>query len=145
MRASINERRDLIDLAENDFRTIIRYQPNNATALNALGYTLADRTTRYDEALELIEKALQLEPNNAAIIDSMGWVQFRLGNYEEAILRLREALKALPDPEVASHLGEVLWTVGEKAEAQDVWTDGMALDPSSDLIPDTMKRLNATP
>ena len=144
-RASINEQRDMIDLAENDFRTIIRYQPNNATALNALGYTLADRTTRYEEALELIEKALQLEPNNGAIIDSMGWVQFRLGNYDEAILRLREALKVLPDPEIASHLGEVLWTVGDKEEAQQIWTEGMALDPSSDLIPDTMKRLNAKP
>ena len=75
----------------------------------------------------------------------MGWVQFRLGNYDEAILRLREALKVLPDPEIASHLGEVLWTVGDKEEAQQIWTEGMALDPSSDLIPDTMKRLNAKP
>lgn len=141
-RATINEQRDMIDLAENDFRTIIRYQPNNATALNALGYTLADRTNRYHEALELIEKALNIEPNNAAIIDSMGWVQYRLGNYQEAILRLREALKALPDPEIAAHLGEVLWSAGEKEEARQVWTDGMSLDPSSDLIPDTLKRLN---
>ena len=144
-RASINEQRDMIDLAESDFRTIIRYQPNNATALNALGYTLADRTNRYQEALELIQKALDIEPNNAAIIDSMGWVQYRLGNFDEAILRLREALKSFPDPEIASHLGEVLWAAGDKEEAQKVWGEGMALDPSSDLIPDTMKRLNAKP
>lgn len=144
-RASINEQRDMIELAEEDFRAIIRYQPNNATALNALGYTLADRTDRYDEALVLIEKALQIEPNNAAIIDSMGWVQFRLGNFEEAELRLREALKAMPDPEIAAHLGEVLWEMGDKQEARKVWSDGMALDPASNLIPDTMKRLDVQP
>lgn len=144
-RATINEQRNMIELAEQDFRAIIRYQPNNATALNALGYTLADRTERYEEALVLIQQALAIEPNNGAIIDSMGWVQYRLGNYEEAILRLREALKALPDPEVASHLGEVLWVSGEREEAQRIWSDGMALDPSSDLIPTTMQRLDANP
>ncbi len=144
-RATINEQRDMIDLAENDFRTIIRYQPNNATALNALGYTLADRTQRYEEALVLIQQALEIEPNNAAIIDSMGWVQFRLGNYEEAILRLREALKALPDPEIAAHLGEVLWTTGDKEQAQQIWSEGLELDPSSDIIPSTIKRLESGP
>ncbi len=144
-RATINEQRDMINLAENDFRTIIRYQPNNATALNALGYTLADRTQRYEEALVLIQQALEIEPNNAAIIDSMGWVQFRLGNYEEAILRLREALKALPDPEIAAHLGEVLWTTGDKEQAQQIWSEGLELDPSSDIIPSTIKRLESGP
>ena len=88
---------------------------------------------------------IEIEPNNAAIIDSMGWVQFRLGNYEEAILRLREALKALPDPEIAAHLGEVLWTTGDKEQAQQFWSEGLELDPSSDIIPSTIKRLESGP
>lgn len=142
-RAMINEQRDMIELTENDLRTVIKYQPNNAAALNALGYTLADRTDRYQEAYELIDQALSIEPNDPSIIDSMGWVQYRLGNYEEALLRLREAMKAFPDHEIAAHLGEVLWVMGETEEARAVWSQGLELNPDSDIIPSVMQRLEA--
>jgi len=141
-RAMINEQRDLLELTESDLRTIIKYEPNNATALNALGYTLADRTNRYGEALELIEQALKIKPNDPAIIDSMGWVQYRLGNYEEAIIRLRQALKSFPDPEIAAHLGEVLWANGERDEARSVWQRGLNMETGNpDIIRDTLQRL----
>ncbi|UTA47473.1 tetratricopeptide repeat protein [Simiduia sp. 21SJ11W-1] len=144
-RALVNERRDMIDLAERDLRRVIRFEPNNATALNALGYTLADRTERYQEAYELIKQAHLLKPDDAAIIDSLGWVQYRLGNYAEAILRLREALKLYPDPEIAAHLGEVLWVTGQQQEALEVWQAGIELNPRNSIIPNAMKRLGAEP
>ena len=143
-RAMIHEKLDYITGLEQDLRTIIKYDPNNATALNALGYTLADRTKRYQEAYQLIAKALQIKPNDAAIIDSMGWVQYKLGNFEEAVLRLRQAMSAYPDHEVAAHLGEVLWVIGEHEEAHSAWQQGLELNPSSEIIPATMNRLQAT-
>lgn len=142
-RAMINEQRDLIQLTENDLRTIIKYQPNNAAALNALGYTLADRTNRYEEAHQLISQALAIQPDDPAIMDSMGWVQYRLGNYEEALLRLREAMQAFPDHEIAAHLGEVLWVTGQIEEARSVWARGLELNPDSDIISRVMRRLEA--
>lgn len=142
-RALVNEQRDRIDLTEQDLRNILKYHPNNAAALNALGYTLADRTDRYEEAYELISRALSIEPNDPAIMDSMGWVQYRLGNYEEALLRLREAMKAFPDPEIAAHLGEVLWVMGDTEQARATWTKGMELNPNNDIIPRVIKRLEA--
>ncbi len=141
-RAMVNEQLDRIGGLERDLRTILTYDPNNATALNALGYTLADRTDRYDEALELISQALQLKPDDPAIIDSMGWVQYRLGNYEEAVLRLREAMKAFPDHEIAAHLGEVLWVSGDKRAAEEAWQEGLKLTPNSRIIPSVIDRLN---
>jgi tetratricopeptide (TPR) repeat protein len=142
-RAMINEHRDMIQLTENDLRTIIKYHPNNAAALNALGYTLADHTDRYEEAYALIHQALSIEPNDPSIIDSMGWVHYRLGNYDEALLRLREAMKAFPDHEIAAHLGEVLWVTGETDEARAVWSQGLELNPNSAIIPSVMQRLEA--
>lgn len=144
-RAMVNEQLDLISGLETDLRTILKYDPNNATALNALGYTLADRTDRYDEALQLISQALQLKPDDPAIIDSMGWVQYRLGNYDEAVLRLREAMRAFPDHEIAAHLGEVLWVSGDKAGAQQVWQEGLKLTPNSRIIPSVIDRLDPKP
>lgn len=144
-RAMVNEQLDLLGALETDLRAILKYDPNNATALNALGYTLADRTDRYDEALQLISQALQLKPDDPAIIDSMGWVQYRLGNYDEAVLRLREAMKAFPDHEIAAHLGEVLWVSGDKAAAQEVWQEGLKLTPNSRIIPSVIDRLNPKP
>lgn len=140
-RAMVNEQRDMIQLTERDLRTIIRYQPNNAAALNALGYTLADRTDRYEEAYELINQALNISPDDPSIIDSMGWVQYRLGNHEEALLRLREAMKAFPDHEIAAHLGEVLWVTGETEEARSVWFRGLELNPDSGIIQRVIQRL----
>ncbi len=140
-RAMIYERKGQIDKLEADLRAILEEDPDNATALNALGYTLADRTDRYEEALILIERALQLQPDEAAILDSLGWVHYRLGNYDEALLRLREALRAMPDPEVAAHLGEVLWATGQKKEAQVIWQQGLELQPGSPVILRTIERL----
>ncbi|GAB3092657.1 tetratricopeptide repeat protein [Aestuariicella hydrocarbonica] len=143
-RAMVSEQLDMIDVLESDLRSIIQQDPNNATALNALGYTLADRTDRYSEAHDLISQALQLKPDDPAIIDSMGWVQYRLGNMKEALLRLREAMKAFPDHEIAAHLGEVLWMNGEHDEAEKVWAEGMRLEPSSRVIPAVMDRLKSS-
>ncbi|WP_460225234.1 tetratricopeptide repeat protein [Aurantivibrio infirmus] len=140
-RAMINEDRDFLELAEEDLRQVLKYQPNNANALNALGYTLADRTDRFEEAYDLITQALNIEPSNPAILDSMGWVQYRLGNYEEAELRLREALKAFPDDEIAAHLGEVLWVTGETEQAEIIWQQGLEINPDSKIIPNVMQRL----
>ncbi|MCW8194927.1 tetratricopeptide repeat protein [Proteobacteria bacterium 005FR1] len=142
-RAMINEQRDMIELTESDLRTIIKYQPNNPMALNALGYTLADRTNRYEEAYHLISQAMNIDPQDPAIIDSMGWVQYRLGNYQEAVLRLREAMAAFPDHEIAAHLGEVLWVMGQTKEARKVWAEGLELRPDSDVIQGVMRRLEA--
>ena len=144
-RAMINEEQNELARMEEDLRTIIENDKENATALNALGYTLANRTTRFHEAYELINQALSLRPDDPAIIDSMGWVQYRLGNYVEAIARLREAMKAFPDHEVAAHLGEVLWVTGAKEEAHEVWNKGLELTPDSDIISETIERLNAQP
>ncbi|GAB2197209.1 tetratricopeptide repeat protein [Sessilibacter sp. MAH4] len=140
-RAMANEQRDLIHLTEEDLRTILQYDSNNVTALNALGYTLADRTDRYSEAYELIKSALELNPQDPAIVDSMGWVQYKLGNYQNAIEYLRKAMAAFPDHEVAAHLGEVLWVTGETEEAQTIWNKGLELNPNSDIIPGVMKKL----
>lgn len=142
-RAMVNEQLDRFDDMEDDLRLILKTDPDNATALNALGYTLADRTTRYDEAYVLISQALQLKPDDPAILDSMGWVQYRLGNYPEAILRLQEAMKAYPDHEIAAHLGEVLWVSGQKDEAEEIWEEGLKLKPDSRIITDVMNRLKA--
>lgn len=142
-RAMINEQLDRLDRLETDLKTILQYDPDNATALNALGYTLADRTDRYPEALQLITKALQLKPEDPAIMDSMGWVQYRMGNYQTAIEYLRQAMKAYPDAEIAAHLGEVLWVSGAQEQARNAWSQGLRLDPDSGIILDTMERLNA--
>lgn len=92
----------------------------NAQALNALGYTLADRTDRYQEALGYIEQALALLPDDAAVLDSMGWVQFRLGDFTKALEFLRRAYQLNPDPEIAAHLSEVLWAAGQRDEAKNL-------------------------
>ncbi len=110
-----------LDILERDLRALLKIEPNNAEALNALGYTLADQTDRYEEALQLIEKALALQPNDPAILDSMGWVQYRLGHLEVAKEYLERALDGLQDGEIAAHLGEVLWALGEREAAWQVW------------------------
>ncbi len=141
-RAMLFTFQDRIDLAEQDLKQIIALDPNNVAALNALGYTLADRTDRLEEAYGYIQQALAMEPNDAAILDSMGWVNFRLGNHREALTYLRKAIAMTPDHEIASHLGEVLWVTGAKEEAQQVWQEGLQLNPSSHVIRETLNRLN---
>lgn len=133
------------DLAggERDLRTIIAADPDSADALNALGYTLADRTDRLVEANELIERALKIKPDEPAILDSHGWVQFRLGNLDQAIELLRQAFAKQPDGEVAAHLGEALWTRGDKAEARRIWEQGKEKDAEDKVLAETIKRLTS--
>ncbi|MCY7354384.1 MAG: tetratricopeptide repeat protein [Lysobacter sp.] len=130
-RALAWERRDMIDRAEADFRKILVAEPDNVAALNALGYTLADRTTRFTEALELIDRARVAEPGSSAIIDSYGWVLYRLGRNKEALVELRRAFALDKDPEIGAHLGEVLWVTGNKDEARKYFEEARKLDPEN--------------
>src|SRR5690606_36312391 len=113
-------------------------------AINALGYTLADRTDRYDEALVLIEQAYQLNPDDAAILDSLGWVNYRLGNLDEAEAQLRKAYERFPDHEIAAHLGEVLWSSGKQRAARTVWTEALKQQPDSEVLQEAIKRLTGS-
>ena len=128
---------------EEDLGAIIAREPDNAMALNALGYTLADRNQRLDEALVLIKRAAALDPSDPAIQDSLGWVYYRLGDLDRAEALLRDAYAAYPDQEVAAHLGEVLWRQGKEREARRVWREALEHSPDSQLIPATRDRLEA--
>lgn len=130
-RAIMWERQDEIARAEADFRRILVIEPDNVATLNALGYTLADRTTRYREALELIDRARVADPGNAAITDSYGWVLFKLGRRAEALDYLRRAYALQKDPDIASHLGQVLWVLGQKDEARKYFDEARKLDPGN--------------
>ena len=127
--------------SERDLMQIILMQPEDSRALNHLGYMLADQTTRYEEALELIERAIAISPEDPAIIDSLGWALYKVGRYEEALVQMRRAFAAFPDDEVASHLGEVLWAMERFDEAMRVWQDALETDPESPLIAEAMERL----
>ncbi len=129
--------------SERDLRQIIRLLPEDSRALNHLGYMLADQTSRYQEALELIERAIAISPDDPAIIDSLGWALYKVGRYEEALQNMRRAFAAFPDDEVASHLGEVLWALGRKEEAMQVWQDALETEPDSLLIKEAMARLQS--
>jgi len=144
-RSMLYERQGNLVLAEEDLRSILLREPDNATALNALGYTLANRTDRYREAQELIGRALAISPNEPAILDSMGWVKYRLGEYGEALEYLQQAYSAFPDPEVAAHLGEVLWIMGDAKGARTVWDQALEKNPEHEIILEAMQRLGATP
>lgn len=132
-----------LDVLEQDLLRVIDIDPGNADAMNALGYTLADQTDRHDEALVLIERALEIKPNEAAFIDSLGWVQYRLENYKDAVTNLRKALSLFDNDEVAAHLGEVLWVSGEQQEARNVWQKALDARPDSDILKRVIKRFVA--
>ena len=132
-----------LDVLEQDLLRVIEIDPGNADAMNALGYTLADQTDRHDEALVLIERALEIKPNEAAFIDSLGWVQYRLENYKDAVTNLRKALSLFDNDEVAAHLGEVLWVSGEQQEARKVWQKALDARPDSDILKRVIKRFVA--
>ena len=132
-------------LMERDLRAIISNDPDNATALNALGYTLANRTERYTEAHELVSRALALQPDEPAILDSMGWVLYRQGQYDEALEYLTRAYAEYPDPEVAAHLGEVLWVSGNTEAATRVWRGALLRDPEHKVLLATLERLGVAP
>ena len=134
-----------LELAESDLRQIISVEPENAAAINALGYTLADLTDRYDEAELLILKAYELEPDDASIIDSMGWISYRRGRLKEAEGYLREAWKTMRNAEIAAHLGEVLWAEGQKDEARSLWKLGIEMDDDNEVLIETMRRFGELP
>jgi tetratricopeptide (TPR) repeat protein len=129
-----------LDILETDLQAILVQDPLNADALNALGYTLADKTDRLQEALGYIQQALDLKPEAPAILDSMGWVQYRLGNHIEALRYLQHAMDLMPDAEIASHLGEVLWVTGKRDEALKVWREALKRNPHSKSLLETMRR-----
>lgn len=142
-RALMWERQDDIARAEADLRRILVAEPENVAALNALGYTLADRTTRYAEALELIDRARVAEPDNAAIVDSYGWVLYRLGRYEEALVELQRAWRLMRDPEIGAHVAEVLWVLGRRDEAREYFEKARELDPENRSLIRALRKTGA--
>ena len=130
------------EVLESSMRSVIRVRPDNAQAYNALGYTLADRNERLDEAKALIEKANALSPDDASILDSLGWVQYRLGDNSEALVHLERAYKLRNDAEIAVHLGEVLWVSGRPADAERAWREASAKEPQNAALKQTLARFN---
>lgn len=122
-------------------RKVIELKPDHHHAYNALGYSLAERNVRLPEAKALIQKALDIAPGEPFITDSLGWVEYRIGNREEALRLLRGAYQSRPDPEIAAHLGEVLWVSGQRDEARKVWREARSRDSSNDVLRETLARL----
>ena len=139
-RAMAAERIDKIDVLEADLRRVIRMKPDYAHAYNALGYTLAEKTGRLKEAKDLIEKAYKLSPDDPFIIDSLGWVHYRMGEVEEALKHLHTAYSARPDPEIAAHLGEVLWKSGQHDAAQKIWRAALSENPNHETLLAVMQK-----
>lgn len=139
-RAMLAEKMGRIDLLERNLRAILEDDPTHVQALNALGYTLADRTDRYEEARDYIQRALKQRPDDYYILDSMGWVLYRLGRLDEAVEYLRRAASLSDDVEVAAHLGEVLWVAGRKEEAREVWDNALEHTPDDQRLLEVIKR-----
>ncbi|MEH6356455.1 MAG: tetratricopeptide repeat protein [Marinobacter sp.] len=131
--------------AVQDLEQIVRDDANNAVALNALGYILIIRTERLFEARLLIERALELEPENPAILDSMGWLLYREGKLQQALEYLSRAWTAFPDPEIAAHYGEVLWMTGADEQARIIWEQGLKQDPQHEVLLETIERVGSQP
>ncbi len=143
-RAMLAEQQGDLALLESDLKAIIANEPDNSTAINALGYTLANRTQRYEEAYALISRAMALQPGEPAILDSMGWILYRMNRVDEALNYLTRAYAKLPDPEVAAHLGEVLWVSGDTENALTVWQAELLKDPGNAILTETLERLQVT-
>ena len=141
--AMMAEKVERLDAMETLLRRVITLKPDHAHAYNALGYSLADRNLRLPEAKALIERALQLTPGDPFITDSLGWVEFRLGNRDEAARLLRQAYQSRPDAEIGAHLGEVLWAMGQRDEARRVWAEASGRDAGNDVLRETLVRLKA--
>ncbi len=124
--AMVAEKLNRLDEMERLLRRVIELKPDNQNAYNALGYSLADRKVRLEEARTLIQKAVQLAPDDPFIADSLGWVEYRLGNTTEAMRILEDAYKRRPDPEIGAHLGEVLWAAGQRDRAMSIWKGSVA-------------------
>jgi tetratricopeptide (TPR) repeat protein len=131
-----------LDEMEKLLRSVIAAKPDYHHAYNALGYSLADRKLRLDEARQLVKKALEFAPDDPFIVDSLGWVEFRSGNADEARRLLQTAFQNRPDAEIAAHLGEVLWSLRQTAQAKDVWSQGMRLNPNNETLLETIQRLS---
>ena len=144
-RSMFNEKLGKLDAMEQDLRTIINQDKTNAVALNALGYILANHSERLDEARDLINQALTIRPGDPAILDSLGWVEFRRGNVAKAIELLTKAYQSFPDHEVAAHLGEALWANNQQQQALIIWRLGLKRSPDSLFITETMQRLDISP
>ena len=138
------ERLNKLDIAEQSLRRLIAVRPRHAHAYNALGYSLADRNIRLEEAQAYIEKALELAPEDPHIIDSMGWVRYRRGDLAGALMYLQKAYQLQADPEIAIHLGEVLWKLDRKDEAIALWRQAQKTEPANQLLRDTLNRLAVT-
>jgi tetratricopeptide (TPR) repeat protein len=139
-RAMAAERLSRLDVMEQDLRRLISIKPDHAHAYNALGYTLVDRTQRLTEAIQLLEQALKLAPDDPFILDSMGWAQYRAGRNEQALDYLRKAYSGRPDPEIAAHLGEVMWVMGNRDEARSVWQSSLRDHPKSEVLIEVISR-----
>ena len=140
-RALVAERIDRLDVLELDLKKILAQHPDDVSALNALGYTLADRTPRYLEAQKYLEKALSLEPDEAVIIDSYGWLQYRLKNLDVALDYLQRAYSLQQENEIAAHLIEVLWGLGRKDEARKLFDQVIKIAPNDEYLLDVQKRI----
>ncbi len=139
--AMMAEKVNKLDVLEADLRRVIQIKPDEAQAYNALGYTLADRTQRLDEAVVLLDKALTFAPDDPFILDSMGWAQYRKGDFERARSYLERAFKARPDPEIAAHLGEVMWAHGQRDDASNLWQTSLKTHPQNEVLLETLHRL----
>ena len=139
-RALVAERLDKREMFEADLQKVITAQPDNGYALNALGYFLVDRNERLDEAEKYLTRAIELQPSDPAIIDSVGWLYYRQKRYDEAIEMLRKAYDILPDAEIAAHLGEVLWVTGDEASATQVWEEALQTSPDDDVLNEVMQK-----
>ncbi len=140
--AMLAEKLDRLDVAEARLKRLIELKPDDPQALNALGYTLVDRTARIEEGRALIEKALKLSPDDPFILDSMGWALFKLGRYDDAVVYLGRAYAGRPDAEIAAHLGEVLWVKGERDRAKEIWAAQLKDAPDHPVLLETMRRLS---
>ena len=141
-RALTAEKLGKIELAVKDLESVVKREPENAQALNALGYTLVDKTKQLERGLGYIKKALKLEPDDPAIHDSIGWAYYRLGQYDKALKYLRSAFEKIKDAEIAAHLGEVLWVAGEREAAQDVWNAALQQTPNDDFLLNVMQKFS---
>ena len=138
-RAMAAEKIGKLDILEKDLRKLIQLKPDHAHAHNALGYSFAEHSNRLPEALELIEKAVKLSPEDPYIIDSLGWVHYRMGNLSKGVIYLKQAFVIKPDPEIAAHLGEVLWMQGTKEEAKKIWRSTIKSHPENEVLLNTIK------
>lgn len=143
--AMLGERLHKYTDMEVQLRKVMELAPDNPNAFNALGYSLADRGIRLDEARTLIKKALELRPGDPFITDSLGWLEFRAGNTTEAVRLLNEAYQSRPDPEIAAHLGEVLWNQSKQEEARQLWLEALKREPDNDTLKDTLARFKIKP